>query len=81
MSHRYLNPPSDEVYYSVMQKRGLQPEVVQLAHNTEGYWLGNKNAKNVVVYYHGMYPTLYTSTPPACVTLSERSIDLRQKTL
>lgn len=38
-----------------MKKRGLQPEVVQLPHDTEGYWVGNKNAKNVVVFYHGMY--------------------------
>lgn len=48
-----------------MQKRGLQPEVVQLAHNTEGYWLGNKNAKNVIVYYHGTYPPCI-STPLLC---------------
>lgn len=51
---RYLSPPDDQVYHTVMKKRGLQPEVVQLPHDTEGYWLGNKNAKNVVVFYHGM---------------------------
>lgn len=39
-----------------MRKRGLEPEIVSLPHNTEGYWLGNKNAKNVLVYYHGMSP-------------------------
>jgi acetyl esterase/lipase len=36
-----------------MQRRGLQPEVVDLPHGTEGYWLGNKDAKNVIIYYHG----------------------------
>lgn len=57
---RYLCPPDDEVYQSVMKKRGLQPEVVQLPHGTEGYWIGNKNAKNVIVYYHGMYNHVHT---------------------
>lgn len=37
-----------------MRKRGLEPDIVPLPHNVEGYWLGNKNAKNVLVYYHGM---------------------------
>lgn len=36
-----------------MKKRGLDPAVVPLPNDTEGYWLGNKEAKNVVVYYHG----------------------------
>jgi acetyl esterase/lipase len=48
-----MNPPTTSVYMSTMQKRGLQPEIVSLPHNTEGFWLGNKNAKNVVIYFHG----------------------------
>lgn len=36
-----------------MEKRGLQSEIVSLPHNTEAYWIGSKNAKNVLVYYHG----------------------------
>lgn len=50
---RYIDPTTPQTYHSVMQRRGLQPEVVDLPHGTEGYWLGNKNAKNVIVYYHG----------------------------
>ena len=50
---RYMNPLTTDVYTSVMEKRGLQPEIVPLPHDAEGFWLGNKNAKNVVVYFHG----------------------------
>lgn len=50
---RYLDPTTPQTYHAVMQRRGLQPEVVDLPHGTEGYWLGNKNAKNVIIYYHG----------------------------
>ncbi|KAJ5904336.1 hypothetical protein N7504_006719 [Penicillium tannophilum] len=47
----YLSTP--EAYETTMKKRGLSPEQVSLPHDTEGYWIGNKTAKNVLVYYHG----------------------------
>lgn len=36
-----------------MKKRNLTPETIQLPHGAEGNWLGNKDAKKVIVYYHG----------------------------
>jgi hypothetical protein len=56
LSRRYLTPPTSVVYETVMKKRGLEPETVALPHGAEGHWLGNKNAKNVIVYYHGASP-------------------------
>ncbi|CAI7581140.1 unnamed protein product [Penicillium discolor] len=50
---QYLMPPTSASYETAMKKRGLQPETVTLPHDTEGHWIGNKNAKNVIVYYHG----------------------------
>ncbi|KAF4769758.1 hypothetical protein N7455_006440 [Penicillium solitum] len=50
---QYLMPPTSASYETVMKKRGLQPETVTLPHDTEGHWIGNKNAKNVIIYYHG----------------------------
>ena len=38
-----------------MKKRGLQTETVALPHGAEGHGLGNKNAKNVIIYYHGVF--------------------------
>lgn len=49
-------PPTSASYETAMKKRGLQPETVTLPHDTEGHWIGNKNAKNVIVYYHGASP-------------------------
>ncbi|KAJ5793871.1 hypothetical protein N7457_000470 [Penicillium paradoxum] len=50
---QYAQPGTSDVYTAVMKKRGLDAETVQLPHDTEGHWLGNKNAKKVIVYYHG----------------------------
>lgn len=59
---RYIDPTTPQTYHAVMQRRGLQPEVVDLPHGTEGYWLGNKNAKNVIIYYHGKSISYYQSS-------------------
>lgn len=56
LSHRYLTLPTSAVYAAVMKKHGLQPETVTLPHNTEGHWIGNKDAKTVIIYYHGAFP-------------------------
>jgi hypothetical protein len=54
-----MNSTTGDTYAAVMKKRGLELETVPLPHDTEGYWLGNKNAKNVIIYYHGtFYPNL-----------------------
>ncbi|KAJ5950500.1 uncharacterized protein N7479_008913 [Penicillium vulpinum] len=50
---QYISSPTSVAYATVMKKRGLQPETVALPHGAEGHWLGNKNAKNVIIYYHG----------------------------
>ncbi|KAJ5826835.1 hypothetical protein N7447_003598 [Penicillium robsamsonii] len=50
---QYLTPPTSVAYADVMKKRGLEPETVALPHDVEGHWIGNKDAKNVIIYYHG----------------------------
>ncbi|KAE8364314.1 Alpha/Beta hydrolase protein [Aspergillus caelatus] len=50
---QYMNGPTRSVYETGLQKKGLQPETVPLNHGAQGHWIGNKNAKNVVIYYHG----------------------------
>ncbi|KAL4986387.1 Alpha/Beta hydrolase protein [Aspergillus falconensis] len=40
-------------YETYMKQKNLVPEIVTLNHGAQGLWVGNKNAKNVVVYYHG----------------------------
>ncbi|KAL4995093.1 Alpha/Beta hydrolase protein [Aspergillus recurvatus] len=41
-------------YETYMKQNHLTPETVTLNHGAQGLWVGNKNAKNVVVYYHGL---------------------------
>ncbi|PWY94806.1 alpha/beta hydrolase fold protein [Aspergillus sclerotioniger CBS 115572] len=42
-----------------MARQGLQPDTVPLHHGAKGHWIGNKGAKNVLVYYHGGGFSLY----------------------
>jgi hypothetical protein len=53
MRSRYLNRPTSDVYTAFMEGGGQAPETVKLAHGAVGHWVGNKNAKNVLTYYHG----------------------------
>lgn len=39
-----------------MKGKSLQPDTVTLPHGAKGHWIGNKNAKKVIVYYHGKAP-------------------------
>ncbi|KAF7597578.1 hypothetical protein BBP40_000056 [Aspergillus hancockii] len=50
---QHLSGPTSYVYETTMTKLGLQPESVPLNHGAQGHWIGNKNAKQVLVYYHG----------------------------
>ncbi|CAL5871749.1 uncharacterized protein PFLUO_LOCUS6002 [Penicillium psychrofluorescens] len=47
------NHPTGDVYAAFMEGSGQAPETVKLAHGAVGHWVGNKNAKNVLLYYHG----------------------------
>ncbi|EAW07502.1 putative 6-hexanolactone hydrolase [Aspergillus clavatus NRRL 1] len=45
--------PTSKAYDDSMSKQGLRPQTVTLDHGARGHWIGNPNAKNVVIYYHG----------------------------
>lgn len=66
---RYLNGPTSDTYATIAKNNGQQPETVTLPHDAEGFWLGNKNAKKVLVYYHG-----------SCLQLSVSPGTIPQKT-
>lgn len=71
---RYVNAPTVDAYATIMKKHGLQPETVDLPHDTKGLWIGNKDAKKVVVYYHGSYSILTRVTPPPHMSRHENLI-------
>ncbi|RDW89867.1 putative 6-hexanolactone hydrolase [Aspergillus mulundensis] len=47
------NAPTVQAYEAYAKQKNLVPEIVPLKHGAQGLWIGSKNAKNVVVYYHG----------------------------
>lgn len=49
-----MNAPTSGIYEAFAKKQGFEAQTVQLEHGGLGHWIGNKDAKNVLVYYHGM---------------------------
>ncbi|WEW56695.1 hypothetical protein PRK78_002143 [Emydomyces testavorans] len=60
-----LNPSTSAIYEAYAKKNGFEPQTVQLQHGGVGHWIGNKNAKNILLYYHG------TVTHPASELFNE----------
>jgi hypothetical protein len=50
-----MTPPSSKAYEEYMDQKRLPAETVTLPHGTVGHWIGKKDAKNVLVYYHGTH--------------------------
>jgi len=58
---QYLFPSTDKAYEQFAKKKGFPPESVPLQHGGQGHWLGRKNAKYVLIFYHGggfQYPAV-----------------------
>ncbi|KAF2264859.1 alpha/beta-hydrolase [Lojkania enalia] len=50
---RYMSPMTTPTYLKFAKDNGFAPESSTLPSGTLAHWLGNKNAKNVILYYHG----------------------------
>lgn len=50
---RYLGVPTDKAYETFAKQKKISPQNVSLNHGAKGHWIGNKDAKKVIVYYHG----------------------------
>lgn len=48
-----FSPPSNKTYARFARGVRQTPETVQLGHGALGHWIGDKNAKNVLIWYHG----------------------------
>ncbi|KAK2811160.1 hypothetical protein FQN49_008479 [Arthroderma sp. PD_2] len=56
MSIRQLHviyPSTAQNYNRFAKRKGFTPQTVQLEHGAQGHWIGKKDAKNVLIYYHG----------------------------
>ncbi|KAK2764394.1 hypothetical protein FQN54_009088 [Arachnomyces sp. PD_36] len=48
-----LNPTTPQSYKNFARRKGVKPDTVTLEHGGLGHWVGNKDAKAVLIYYHG----------------------------
>ena len=55
--------PTDEVYLEVCKKKGIEPESLTLSNGRKAHWFGRKDAKTVLVYFHGNLPFRTTALP------------------
>ncbi|GFG12123.1 arylacetamide deacetylase-like 2 [Aspergillus udagawae] len=67
-----IAPSTSKAYEQSMTKQGLQAQTVTLKLGARGHWIGNPNAKNVVIYYHG--GGFAIGSPPAHFDLCSRIV-------
>ena len=48
-------PPTNKIYERHARKTGQVAETVKLEAGGLGHWIGDRNATNVIVWYHGAY--------------------------
>ncbi|KAL1961041.1 hypothetical protein VTO42DRAFT_4929 [Malbranchea cinnamomea] len=50
---QYILPSTNAVYRQFARKTKQPPQSVELGHGAAGHWVGDSNAENVLVWYHG----------------------------
>lgn len=50
---QFILPGSVTVYNRFAKGVGYQPQSVELSHGASGHWIGDPNATNVLIWYHG----------------------------
>ena len=51
---RYLNSQTTPTYLKFAKETGFAPDSITLPSGTQAHWIGNKNAKKVLLFFHGM---------------------------
>ncbi|KAJ5489530.1 hypothetical protein N7539_004420 [Penicillium diatomitis] len=46
-------PSSNDIYKAYAKKAGVTPRSVNLGHGAMGHWVGEPDAKNILIWYHG----------------------------
>lgn len=50
---QYVLLPTNKMYERSVKKAGAVPQTVELGNGSLGHWVGDRNAPNVLVWYHG----------------------------
>jgi hypothetical protein len=55
---RWISPTTDVMYEQYARSARVTPQTLDLGHGAKGHWIGNKDAQNVLIWYHGRIPNL-----------------------
>ena len=50
---RYLNAPTQELYFAFADKKGFEPVAISLSHAAKVLWLGDQLGEKILVFFHG----------------------------
>jgi hypothetical protein len=56
---QYFLPPTETIYKQVCKMRRQKPEIVDLGSGAKGLWIGSRDAKYVMLYFHGIVPFIF----------------------
>lgn len=51
--HRLISPNTDKIYARYARSKKITPNSVDLGDGAQGHWIGNSQAKTVLIWYHG----------------------------
>jgi hypothetical protein len=50
---RYVAPPFQAVYEKYCKAHNVEPDIVTLKSGVKAFWVGEKTASNICIYFHG----------------------------
>ncbi len=50
---QWVLPTSEQVYHSYAKSARIKPEIINLANGGSGYWIGDKYAKKIIIWFPG----------------------------
>lgn len=58
-----ISPTDDQVYAKFVKKHGIEADSEVLPDGTTAFWVGNKNAEDIILQFHGGGYNLPMSEP------------------
>ena len=55
---RYIAPPFQTAYKNYCKVQNVEPDIVTLKSGIKAFWMGEKSASNVCIYFHGWFRLL-----------------------
>lgn len=63
---QYVLPPSNKIYERYARTARVQAQSVELGHGALGHWIGDRNATNVLVWFHGEFTVNHITIVTDC---------------